>query len=94
MWNKIKPYAGFIALSLGVGGLAALITRGNMDIYDEIVMPPLSPPSWLFPVVWTILYTLMGISAGMIYSENKINKQKSSPLKGTSITRGTTLIQK
>lgn len=71
MWNKLKPYIGFIALSLGVGGLAAFLTRNNMNIYDDIVTPPLSPPMWLFPVVWTILYILMGISAAMVYKTDK-----------------------
>ena len=71
MWNKIKPYVYFIGLSLGVGALSALLTRGNMNIYDSIKEPPLSPPMWLFPVVWTILYTLMGIGAALVYSEEK-----------------------
>lgn len=69
MWNKIKPYVISIAIALGVGGLSALLTSGNMDIYSRIVQPPLAPPSILFPIVWTILYVLMGISAAMIYNE-------------------------
>ncbi len=66
MWNKIKPYLGYIALTLGVGGLAAFLTRGNMNIYDDIISPPLSPPMWLFPVVWSILYILMGTGAARV----------------------------
>ena len=71
MWKKYKPYIVSIAISLGVGGLAALLTRDNMNIYDRIVMPPLSPPGWLFPVVWTILYVLMGISSARIWIKGK-----------------------
>ena len=67
MLKKIKPYAISILISVGVGVLSALITRGNMDLYDEIRTPPLSPPSILFPIVWTILYIMMGVSAAMIY---------------------------
>lgn len=67
MFKKIKPYAISILISVGVGALSALITRGNMDLYDEIRTPPLAPPSILFPIVWTVLYILMGISAAMIY---------------------------
>ena len=67
MLKKIKPYVISILISVGVGALSALITRGNMDLYDEIKTPPLSPPSILFPIVWTILYIMMGISAAMIY---------------------------
>ena len=55
------------AISLGVGGLAALLTGAGNDFYSSINKPSLSPPSWLFPVVWTILYILMGVSAYIIY---------------------------
>jgi len=71
MWKKFKPYIISIAIALGVGFLAALITRGNMNIYDRIQKPPLAPPGILFPIVWTILYTLMGISSARIYVVGK-----------------------
>lgn len=67
MWKKIKPYIISIAIALAVGGLAAFLTRNDMDIYKEIVLPPLAPPTILFPIVWTVLYVLMGISSAMIY---------------------------
>ena len=69
MLKKIKPYAISIIIALAVGGLAAFLTRNSMDIYNEIITPPLAPPAILFPIVWTILYVLMGISAAMIYTE-------------------------
>ena len=63
-----KIYLISIGIPLAVGGLSALLSMGAMDIYaQQIVKPPLSPPAWVFPVVWTILYTLMGISAARIY---------------------------
>ena len=55
-----------IAIPLGVGGLSALLTSGNMKLFEEIEKPPLSPPGWLFPVVWTILYVLMGIALYLV----------------------------
>lgn len=70
MKQKTKSYIYSILIALGVGGLSALFTSGNMDIYKEIVKPPLSPPSILFPIVWTILFTLMGVSAAMIKNTN------------------------
>ena len=70
MWNKIKPFVYYVALCLGVGALSALLTKGSMDIYDSITEPPLSPPMWVFPVVWSILYTLMGISGGFVYKQD------------------------
>lgn len=77
MWKKIKPYIIAIAIPLGVGGLSALLTMGNMDIYNEVNTPPLSPPSILFPIVWTILYVLMGISAAMISAHQEENIQEA-----------------
>lgn len=70
MFQKAKPYVLSILLALGVGGLSALLTGQNQDLYSEIVTPPLAPPGWLFPVVWTVLYILMGISAAIIYTNN------------------------
>lgn len=59
---------------LAVGGLAAFLTRNNMNIYEEIKTPPLSPPSILFPIAWTILYILMGISSAIIRRKREENK--------------------
>ena len=70
MWKKMKPYLVSILIALAVGGLSALLTRGNMDVYERINVPPLAPPMWLFPVAWGILYVLMGIGAARIYTKN------------------------
>ena len=71
MWKKYKTYIISILIALGVGGLSALLTSNNMNLYNEIITPPLSPPSILFPIVWTILYVLMGISSAMIYNQKE-----------------------
>ena len=81
MLKNSKPYIISIFISVGTGVFSAFLTRGNMDIYDEIAMPPLSPPSILFPIVWTILYVLMGISAALIYKTPLKSVQKESALK-------------
>ena len=67
MWQKIKPYVISIAIALAVGGLSAVFTSGNMNMYDTLNRPPLSPPMWLFPVVWSVLFILMGVSSAMVY---------------------------
>ena len=88
MWQKIKVYGTAIAIPLAVGGLSALITKDSMDMFDKINQPFLSPPSWLFPVVWTVLYILMGISIGMIYESNngtKEDKKKAFVLYGLNL---------
>ena len=76
MWKKIKPYIISVAFALGIGGLSALITANNMDLYSQINQPPLAPPSWLFPVVWTLLYILMGISAAMVWQKRGEDRTK------------------
>ena len=55
-----------LAIPLGVGGLSALLTMGSMDAFASLNQPPLSPPGWLFPIVWTILFILMGISLYLV----------------------------
>lgn len=77
MWNKIKPYVISIIIALAVGGLSALFTNDNMEIYSQINQPPLAPPSFLFPIVWTILFTLMGISSAIVYVKNTSHSQKA-----------------
>ena len=58
-WKKLLLC---LALPLAVGGLAALLS-GGMDLYKELDRPPLSPPGWVFPVVWSALYLLMGYAS-------------------------------
>ena len=55
-----------IAIPLAVGALAGLLSGGGMGKFAELNKPPLSPPGWLFPVVWTVLYLLMGISSYLV----------------------------
>lgn len=63
-----KTYALWILLTEAVGGLSGWLTRDGTQIFNEtIVQPPLSPPPIVFPIVWGILYALMGISAARIY---------------------------
>ena len=69
-----------IALPLLVGIVAGLLTRGAMQDFNMLEKPPLSPPAWLFPVVWTILYILMGISAYLIKVSNASEEEISDAL--------------
>ena len=66
MNRKLKIYIINILIPLAVGGLAAFLTMDSMKQFSNLNQPPLSPPPVLFPIVWTILYTLMGISAALV----------------------------
>ncbi len=89
MKEKIKVFAVSIFISLAVGGLSAFFTRNSMGLYNDIVRPSLSPPSWLFPVVWTVLFILMGISAAIIYLNKTAPK---SQINSALFTYGLSLI--
>ena len=57
-----------ILIPLAVGGISALITKNGMELFQNVSKPPLSPPNWLFPIVWTILYIMMGIASYLVYT--------------------------
>lgn len=52
----------YIFLPIVLGGIVGVITSGSFSSYANLERPPLSPPGWLFPIVWSILYLLMGVS--------------------------------
>ena len=57
----------FPAISLGVGALAGYLTRDSLAIvYPLLEKSVLTPPGWVFPIAWTILYLLMGIGQALV----------------------------
>ncbi|MBE7027031.1 MAG: tryptophan-rich sensory protein [Ruminococcaceae bacterium] len=66
--KNIKKIVVSIAIPLLVGVLSAFLSGNQSGSYTALVLPPLSPPSWVFAVVWPILYVLMGISAYLVSS--------------------------
>ncbi|WP_312615181.1 TspO/MBR family protein [Oscillibacter sp.] len=75
-----KIYAFFILLNLAASALVGRATSGAMAAYESVSKSPLTPPSFVFPIVWTILYTLMGISAAIIYQSDSPNKNRALTL--------------
>jgi len=75
-WKKL-----FICLAvpLAVGGLATLLS-GGMDSYKIMNQPPLSPPGWIFPIVWTILYLLMGWASYRVLVSNAPREDRKKAL--------------
>ncbi len=68
MKKKWKVYAVWILITEAVGALSGWLSREGMMLYAEgITQPPLAPPGWVFPVVWTLLYALMGIGAARVW---------------------------
>jgi len=74
---KILPLIISILIPLILGGLVGFLTSSSVNVYQNLIKPPLSPPSFLFPIAWTILYILMGISAYLIYISDSPYKKNA-----------------
>lgn len=70
--SKFKIYAKSILIPVVVGGIVGLLISGSID-YDTLEKPLLAPPSLAFPINWTILYVLMGVSYGVLISNSLVD---------------------
>ena len=70
-----KQLAISVALPLAVGGLASLINLNGIKAFDTIEKPALTPPQVVFPIVWTVLYILMGLSFYLVYKSEGNDKR-------------------
>lgn len=75
-WKKLVIS---LAIPLGVGALATLLS-GGMNTYRTLNQPPLSPPGWVFPIVWTILYLLMGYASYRISTSDAPDGERKKAL--------------
>ena len=85
MMKKFIKYAVGIIIPLAAGGVSALLTSGQMQAFEEISKPAFSPPAFLFPIAWSILYVLMGISSVMIYESGSPEKRKALTVYGIQL---------
>ena len=76
---RLKSLIINLLIPLSVGSLAGFLTMDSMKVYKNLNQPCFAPPSLLFPIVWTALYILMGISSYIVYESN--SALKSSALK-------------
>ncbi|MBQ2764728.1 MAG: tryptophan-rich sensory protein [Firmicutes bacterium] len=81
MQIKWKTLIYSLALPLAAGGLAGFLTKESMGAFGQLNQPPLSPPGWLFPVVWTILYLLMGLAFYMVTVSDENDEQVNNAKK-------------
>ena len=66
---KLSRKLFYLFLPVILGSVVGFIISGSID-YNQLVQPPLAPPSWLLPVMWTIIYLLMGISYYLLKQDN------------------------
>lgn len=78
--TKLKRLIVCLALPLIIGGLSALLSGPGMELFASLEQPPLSPPGWLFPVVWTLLYLMMGLASCLVLESGGERKQISAAL--------------
>ena len=79
MKEKCKSLLAALAIPLAVGSFGALLSGGMAD-YGAMEKPPLSPPGWIFPVVWSVLYLLMGWASWLVWKSDVPSEQKRSAL--------------
>ena len=72
--NKIWVYIKSILIPVIVGGVVGLLISQFMD-YKMLQKPPFAPPGFIFPIVWTILYILMGVSYGILKTNNNVDDE-------------------
>ena len=75
--QKSKPYIYFILLSVAVGALSSFLTKDSMKAYEAVPKSSLTPPSFVFPIVWTILFILMGIGAAMVFRSRSVHRDRA-----------------
>lgn len=71
---KLKPLLVNLLIPLAVGGASALLTQNFTDLYSTVKQPPFAPPGWVFPVVWTVLYLLMGTAAYLVWMRDSTGR--------------------
>lgn len=75
MKQKWKQLIVCLLIPLAVGALSALLSGSGMAAFEQINKPPLSPPGWLFPIVWTVLYLLMGFASWLVLTSGAPQQQ-------------------
>ena len=70
--NKFIIYLKNIVITLAIGGIIGFLISNFID-YNELNMPPLAPPRYIFGIVWTVLYILMGISYSILETNKDID---------------------
>ncbi len=91
---RLRPLLASLLLPMGMGAVVGvfMLLMGKFEAYNALFKPPLSPPSWLFSVAWTILYALMGVSAYLVTTSDAQRGVKEDALWQYFVQLGINLI--
>lgn len=82
---NVKALVICILIPLIVGAVSGFITSDSMEAYKMVEKPLLSPPGIVFPIVWSVLYILMGISSYLVYTSNSKYKDDALSIYGIQL---------
>jgi benzodiazapine receptor len=79
--QKILKIVLLVVVCTGVGYLSGMVTRESITTwYPTLVKPVFNPPNWIFAPVWTLLYIMMGIAAGLVWTSGADGKMVKKAL--------------
>lgn len=80
MFEKGKKFIVCVAIPLLVGAVSGFLSQNSKEVFATLTKPPLSPPSYVFPIVWTILFVLMGIASYLVLTSGAEEEEVQSAL--------------